>query len=106
MAAVVPARTHLLGWKLAAAALVLAAMWAPHSAGAQTPTLEAAYVVLGPQGPVARAVLAQASRCPEITIDGARQPMSVRALPDATFPVLVCERTIPCLLYTSDAADE
>ena len=56
MAAVVPARTHLWGWKLAAAALVLATLWVPHSAGAQTPTLEAAYVVLGPQGPVARAV--------------------------------------------------
>ena len=56
---------------------------------------EAAYVVLGPQGPVARAVLAQASGCLTITIDGAQQPMSVRALPDAAFPVLVCERTIP-----------
>jgi hypothetical protein len=68
---------------------------APRSADAQLPKLEAAYVVLGPQGPVARAVLAQASSCPDITIDGAQQPMSVRALPDATFPVLVCERIIP-----------
>src|SRR6476660_2699383 len=93
--AAVPARTDRWGCKLAAAALVLATMWAPHSAGAQTPTLEAAYVVLGPQGPVARAVLAQASSCPDITIDGAQQPMSVRALPDATFPVLVCERILP-----------
>ena len=65
------------------------------SADAQPSKLEAAYVVLGPQGPVARAVLAQASSCPDITIDGAQQPMSVRALPDATFPVLVCERAIP-----------
>ena len=95
MAAVVPARTDRWGCTLAAAALVLAAVWAPRSADAQTPKLEAAYVVLGPQGPVARAVLAQASSCPDITIDGAQQPMSVRALPDATFPVLVCERTIP-----------
>jgi hypothetical protein len=30
-----------------------------------------------------------------ITIDGAQQPMTIRALPDATFPVLVCERPIP-----------
>ena len=81
MAAVVPARTDRWGCKLAAAALVLAAVWAPRSADAQSPKLEAAYVVLGPQGPVARAVLAQASSCPEITIDGAQQPMSVRARP-------------------------
>src|SRR3954462_16033630 len=95
MAAVVPARMDRWGCKLAPAALVLAAVWAPRPAGAQSPTLEAAYVVLGPQGAVARAVLAQGSSCPDITIDGARQPMSVRALPDATFPILVCERTIP-----------
>ena len=95
MAAAVPARTDRWGCKLAAAALVLAAVWAPRSADAQSPKLEAAYVVLGSQGAVARAVLAQASSCPDITVDGAQQPMSVRALPDATFPVLVCERTIP-----------
>ena len=95
MAAVVPARTDRWGCTFAAAALALAAVSAPRSADAQSPKLEAAYVVLGPQGPVARAVLAQASSCPDITIDGAQQPMSVRALPDATFPVLVCERTIP-----------
>jgi hypothetical protein len=95
MAAAVPARTDRWGSKLAAAALVLAAVWAPRSADAQSPKLEAAYVVLGSQGAVARAVLAQASSCPDITVDGAQQPMSVRAAPDATFPVLVCERTIP-----------
>ncbi len=103
MEAVVPARTDRWGCTLAAAAaaaataaaLALAAVWAPRSADAQPSKLEAAYVVLGPQGPVARAVLAQGSSCPDITIDGAQQPMNVRALPDATFPVLVCERTIP-----------
>ena len=95
MAAVVPARTDRWGCTFAAVALALAAVSAPRSADAQSPKLEAAYVLLGPQGPVARAVLAQASSCPDITIDGAQQPMSVRALPDATFPVLVCERTIP-----------
>src|SRR4051794_27543171 len=93
MAAVVPARTDRWGCTLAAAAaaLALAAVWAPRAADAQPSKLEAAYVVLGPQGPVARAVLAQAGSCPDITIDGAQQPMSVRALPDATFPILVCE---------------
>ena len=95
MAAVVPARTDRWGCKLAAAALVLAAMWAPRSADAQSPKLEAAYVVLGSQGAVARAVLAQASSCPEIAVDGAQQPMNVRAAARRHFPVLVCERTIP-----------
>jgi hypothetical protein len=75
--------------------LVLAVLCAPPTADAQSPRLEAAYVVLGPQGAVARAVLAQANECPAISIDGAQQPMSVRALPDAAFPVLVCERMIP-----------
>lgn len=92
---VVPARTARLGCRLAASALALAALCAPRTADAQSPRLEAAYVVLGPQGAVARALLAQASECPAIRIDGAPQPMSVRALPDAAFPVLVCERMIP-----------
>ena len=94
MAAVVPAGTAGWGFKLAASALVLATLSWPRAADAQSPKLEAAYVVLGPRGPVARAVLAQASACPTITIEGAQQPMNVRALPDATFPVLVCELPI------------
>ena len=95
MAAVAPAGTDGWGFKLAASALVLATLSWPQAADAQSPKLEAAYVVLGPRGPVARAVLAQASACPTITIDGAQQPMNVRALPDTAFPVLVCERPIP-----------
>jgi len=95
MAAVVPAGTDGWGVKLAASALVLATLSWPRAADAQSPKLEAAYVVLGPRGPVARAVLAQASGCPTITVDGAQQPMNVRAPPDAAFPVLVCERPIP-----------
>jgi hypothetical protein len=70
--------------------LLLAAL----PASAQSPKLEAAYVVLGPQGAVARAVLADASACPAVTIDGQQQPMAVRARPDAMFPVLVCEARI------------
>ena len=95
MAAVVPAGTDGWGFKLAASALLLATLSWPWAADAQSPKLEAAYVVLGPRGPVARAVLAQASACPTITIDGTQQPMNVRALPDATFPVMVCELPIP-----------
>ena len=64
MAAVVPARTDRWGCKLAASALVLVTLSSPRAADAQSPKLEAAYVVLGPQGPVARAVLAQASALP------------------------------------------
>jgi hypothetical protein len=75
--------------------LALALGLAPCSAAAQSPTLETAYVVLGAQGAVARAILANATQCPAITIDGAQQTMAVRALPDATCPVLVCERSIP-----------
>jgi hypothetical protein len=47
-------------------------------AHAQSPQLEAAYVVLGPQGAVARAVLAEGSACPAITIDGTQRPMTIR----------------------------
>src|SRR5262245_3139039 len=56
--------------------------------------LEAVFVVLGPQGAIARAVIADARGCPAITIDGTPQAMNVRASPDAAFPVLVCELPI------------
>ncbi len=79
--------------------LALALAFVPHGAAAQSPSLEAAYVVLGPQGAMARAVLASTTQCPAITIDGARHAMAVRALPDtgpnAFFPILVCELPIP-----------
>jgi Calcineurin-like phosphoesterase len=74
-------------------------------AHAQSPKLEAAYVVLGPQGAVARAVLAEGSACPAITIDGAQQPMTVRAPPDAMFRVLVCEALIPPTAAAASLAD-
>jgi predicted phosphodiesterase len=74
-------------------------------AHAQSPKLEAAYVVLGPQGAVARAVLEEGSACPAITIDGAQQPMTVRAQPDATFRVLVCEALIPPTAAAASLAD-
>jgi hypothetical protein len=79
--------------------LALALASIPYGAAAQSPSLEVAYVVLGAQGAVARAVLSNTTQCPAITIDGARQTMTVRALPDtgpnAFFPVLVCELPIP-----------
>ena len=79
----------------AALLILLACALLPGVADAQAPQLEAAYVVLGPQGPVARAILADATACPAVTIDGTQRPMTVRAAPDATFPVLVCELLIP-----------
>jgi calcineurin-like phosphoesterase family protein len=83
----------------AAAMLALAFALVPHGAAAQPSKLEAAYVVLGAQGAIARAVLSDTTQCPAITIDGTRQAMTVRALPDtgpnAPFPVLVCELPLP-----------
>ena len=70
----------------------------PAAATAQPSKLECAYVVLGPQGALARLIVADATRCPSISIDGSEQAMKVRALPDAAFPVLVCE-----LLLTTGA---
>ena len=82
-----------------AAAIPLLALLAPTPAPAKSAKLEAAYVVLGPQGPVARAVYKDAKDCPSVTLDGTAQPMSVRMLPQtgkkAAFPVLVCELPIP-----------
>ena len=86
-----------------AAAILLLAI--ASRADAQSPKLEAAYVVLGPQGAVARAVLAEGSACPAITIDGAQRPMSVRAQPDAMFRVLVCEALIPPTAAAASLAD-
>ena len=78
-----------------AATLAALASWALAPVPAQAAKLEAAFVVLGSQGAIARAVIADATTCPEITIDGRQQPMNVRASPNATFPVLVCELPIP-----------
>jgi hypothetical protein len=81
--------------QLAARAFALACALTPAAANAQSGKLEAAYVVLGSQGAVARAVVADATRCPAISIDGSEQAMHVRALPDAAFAVLVCELPLP-----------
>src|SRR5258707_11627243 len=62
---------------------------------AQSGKLEAAYVVLGGAGPIARAILSDAATCPAIAIGDGMQPMRIRARPDSAFPVLVCEAAIP-----------
>jgi hypothetical protein len=74
--------------------LMLAFALLPTGADAQSPKVEATYVVLGPRGPVARAILTGATSCPAATIDGTQQTMSVRARPDDAFPLLVCELLI------------
>ena len=62
------------------------------------PTLEAAYVLLGGSGAVARTIYTGATDCPALSVDGAMQTMSVRMAPQsgdgAPFPVLVCELPI------------
>lgn len=63
------------------------------------PVLEAAYVLLGGNGAVARTIHTGTADCPSLSINGTTQPMSVRMAPqtgkDAPFPVLVCELAIP-----------
>jgi hypothetical protein len=87
--------TPLLPAVVQLAVLASALALAPQTAQAQSAKLESAYVVLGPQGAVARAIVAEATRCPAITIDGSQREMNVRAAPDAMFAVLVCEMPIP-----------
>jgi hypothetical protein len=97
-----PARSDRPAYRLVARAFALACALTPVAAHAQSVKLEAAYVVLGPQGAVARAVVADATRCPPIAVDGGEQAMNVRALPDAAFPVLVCE--LPLAAGTKSAS--
>jgi Calcineurin-like phosphoesterase len=79
-------------------AAIVTSFAAPAPAYAQG-KIEAAYVVLGERGAIARAILSNAARCPSIRINGTAQPMDVRAAPEsgaeAAFPVLVCERLLP-----------
>jgi hypothetical protein len=69
------------------------------SDGKSDAKLEAAYVVLGSQGAIARAVYKDATACPSLSVDKSSQQMNVRALPQtgkkAAFPVLVCELLLP-----------
>jgi len=66
-------------------------------AAARSSKLEAAYVVLGGEGAVARAILSDATQCPAITIDNATAAMHLRASPQTggSFPVAVCDALLP-----------
>ena len=79
-------------------AIMLALAGWPLPAAAQP--VPPAYVVLGSQGAVARAIVpagttAIVPQCPAIDVDGAAQAMTVRAGPDTAFPILVCEYAVP-----------
>ena len=84
--------------RIAASSLIgLALATLATSAAAQSPP---AYVVLGGQGALARAIVPAgttgvAPQCPTIVVDGAAQAMRVRAQPDRDFPILVCEYALP-----------
>ena len=83
---------------LAMALAIALASGAATSAAAQAPA--AAYVVLGGAGAVARAVVLAGTtgivpQCPAIEVNGAPQAMTMRATPDAKFPILVCEYVLP-----------
>jgi hypothetical protein len=96
--------------RLAVATAVLA-LAAPLHATAKSAKLQVAYVVLGSEGPVARAVYKDAKSCPSITLNGTAQAMNIRALPETAtkkkkpaFPVLVCELLIPAGTTTATLA--
>ncbi len=88
------ARWRIAALALGAASATLIAL-APGSVNAQSANLETAYVVLGADSAIVRAVLSGATECPMIDHGGAAERMSVRARPDDAFPVLVCETPIP-----------
>jgi hypothetical protein len=81
--------------RLAMTGVACALLCMPTYAAAKSAKLEAAYVVLGAQGPIARAVYTGAKKCPSISVNGTAEPMTVRAEPQggkqAAFPILVCD---------------
>src|SRR5690242_921722 len=79
---------------LAALALGLTiAMPAPTRAASDSP--DYTYVLLGAQGPIARAIYIDASDCPLIKVDDKDQPMNARIGDKTAFPILVCEFPVP-----------
>ncbi len=78
-------------------AAVIASMLAvlPAATHAKSDAPEYTYVVLGAQGPIARAIYGDAAVCPSIKADGKDQPMNARTGNTTNFPVLVCEFLVP-----------
>ncbi len=90
----------------AALAAVLAVVGCAMAPPPQHPRVEHAYVVLGPDGGAVARAIVDAATCPDIDVDGAAMPMTVRAPAQrlarrpgqqkaSDFPVTVCELTLP-----------
>jgi hypothetical protein len=67
----------------------------PAATHAKSDAPEYTYVLLGAQGPIARAIYSDATDCPSIKADGKDQPMNARKGDNTAFPVLVCEFLVP-----------
>jgi hypothetical protein len=80
-----------MGVRGTTSALALMLTIATPAAHAKSDAPEYAYVVLGTQGPIARAIYTDATDCPSIKVDGKDQPMNARMGDQTAFPVLVCE---------------
>jgi hypothetical protein len=81
--------------RLGAGPALILAVAAPATTHAKSDSSEYAYVLLGAQGPVARAIYTDATDCPSIKIDGKDQSMNARTGDKTAFPVLVCEFLVP-----------
>src|SRR5438552_16079549 len=79
----------------AAAIALMLTVAMPAATHAKSGAPDYTYVVLGAQGPIARAIYGDASDCPSIKVDGKDQPMNARMGDKAAFPVLVCEFLVP-----------
>ncbi len=74
--------------------IVLAALLASGGVAHAQNDAPIAFILLGPDGAVARVITPEA-QCPDITIDGSARAMQVRAAPNQDFPVTVCDAPIP-----------
>ncbi len=54
-----------------------------------------AWLAYGPNGPIARAIVAGGGPCPSIVIDGKAQPMTLRAPSSSDYDVTSCESAVP-----------
>jgi|tagenome__1003787_1003787.scaffolds.fasta_scaffold20888156_2 hypothetical protein len=79
----------------ASALALMLAIAAPAAAHAKSDTPDYTYVLLGAQGPIARAIYSDATDCPSIKADDKDQPMNARMGDNTAFPVLVCEFLVP-----------
>lgn len=86
--------------------LLLLALGAGPAATAAEPAAGpvSTYVVLGPDGAVARAIT-NAEACPDITIDQKTVRMHERAAPDDRFAVRVCEAVLPAQVKSAAIGD-